>query len=240
MAGRSNPNPSGDDAKSRASQGSRDVPAQAGGTDESKSANPGEAGEASMAAAAMSPESSQSVGGQEKRAYEARSETGNFESVREDEEPHDRRRGTGHRRHDDTEEDDEGRGAWEPDNLADNVGSVATAATVVVGAALIEAELIPGLVIGAGAVLLGMMFPQLRHVVRPVLKTAVRAGMAFTDRAREVVAEAGEQVQDVVAEVQAEREHRSMHAMRPVSRRAGRHGERTMRNNPDLGDAIPA
>lgn len=160
--------------------------------------------------------------------------------MRQEEEPRGRGHGPGYRRHEERDDDDEERGAWMSDTLADNVGSVATAATVVVGAALIESELIPGLVIGAGAVLLGMMFPQVRHVVRPVLKTAVRAGMAVADRAREVVAEAGEQVQDVVAEVQSEREHRGRRARRPASAGTGRYGERTMRDEPDLGDAIPA
>ena len=105
---------------------------------------------------------------------------------------------------------------------------------------MIEAELIPGIAVGAGAVLLGMMFPQVRRAMRPVLKTAVRAGMAVTDKAREMAAEAGEQVQDVIAEVQSEREQRGTHSRRRAPRGTGMRSERTAREDRDLGDAIPA
>jgi hypothetical protein len=103
------------------------------------------------------------------------------------------------------------------DTLVENAGSIGTAVAVGVAAAVIEAELIPGILIGAGAVLLGKMFPSVAAGLRPVAKTVLRAGIAATDKAREVVAEAGEQVQDMVAEVQAEREHAGT---RPRSRRA--------------------
>lgn len=243
MAGRSNPNPSGSDTKSRPAQGSQDLPAEAGSADELQSMRVDETVETSMPAASMSPETSRLAGGQEAGAYGAHSERGASGPGRQEEEPRGRREGTGHRRYDERDEDneDEVRGAWMPDTLTDNVGSVATAATVVVGAALLEAELIPGLVIGAGAVLLGMMFPQVRHAVRPVLKTAVRAGLTVVDKAREVAAEAGEQVQDVVAEVRSEREQHGMRSRRRASHGAGRRTERPMREDDrDLGDAIPA
>jgi len=249
MAGRSNPNPSGDDTKSRPSQGrDQDVPADAGGaeasrTDELKSALVGETGEPLTPAASMTPETSQPAGGQGTMgAQEDRSEKGASESGRREEEPHGRREASGHRRYDEEEEgyEEDVRGTWSPDTLTDNVGSVATAAAVVVGAAVVEAELIPGIVVGAGAVLLGMMFPQVRRAVRPVLRTAVRAGMAVTDKARELAAEAGEQVQDVIAEVQSEREQRGMRSRRAPPRGTGRRGERAARDDRDLGDPIPA
>jgi len=217
MAGRSNPNPSasGDDPKSRPS-GSQDMPAETG------SAEPGSTDESKSAS--MAAEATQQPG------RPAREEG-----------PADRGQRTGRRRYEDRDErrderdEEEVDGLWATDTLADNVGSVATAAAVVVGAALIEAELIPGIAVGAGAVLLGMMFPQVRRAVRPVLKTAVRAGLAATDKAREMAAEAGEQVQDVMAEVRAEREQRSMHSRRQAPR-----SERAARDDRDLGDAIPA
>ena len=90
------------------------------------------------------------------------------------------------------------------DLLAGEAGAVGTAAAIVVGAALIEVELIPGLIIGAGAILLGKLFPELSGYVRPIIKGVVRAGFSASQKAREVMAEASEQVQDLVAEVKQE------------------------------------
>jgi hypothetical protein len=98
------------------------------------------------------------------------------------------------------------------DLLASEAGGVAAAAAIVVGAALIEVELIPGLIIGAGAILLGKLFPELGGYVRPAIKGAVRAGFSMTQKAREVMAEANEQVQDLVAEVKHEQAESSHHA----------------------------
>jgi hypothetical protein len=90
--------------------------------------------------------------------------------------------------------------------LAGEAGSVAAATAIVVGAALIEVELIPGLIIGAGAILLGKLFPELGSYVRPAIKGAMRAGFSMSQKAREVMAEASEQVHDLVAEVKHEQE----------------------------------
>jgi hypothetical protein len=48
--------------------------------------------------------------------------------------------------------------------------------------------------------------PSLGNVLRPLLKTAVRAGVATVNTTRELAAEAGEQMQDMMAEVRAEQE----------------------------------
>lgn len=90
------------------------------------------------------------------------------------------------------------------DLLSGEAGGVATAAAIVVGAALIEVSLIPGLIIGAGAILLGKLFPEMSGYVRPMVKSAVRAGFSMGQKAREVMAEASEQVHDLVAEVKQE------------------------------------
>jgi hypothetical protein len=92
------------------------------------------------------------------------------------------------------------------DVLSAEVGGVATAAVIGIGAALIEVELIPGLIIGAGAILLGKMFPQIGGYARPMLKGVVRAGLSASQKLREVMAEANEEVHDLVAEVKHERE----------------------------------
>lgn len=92
------------------------------------------------------------------------------------------------------------------DLISGETGSVVTAAAIVVGAALIEVELIPGLIIGAGAILLGKFFPEFGSYVRPAIKGAVRAGFSMSQKAREAIAEASEQVHDLVAEVKHEQE----------------------------------
>ncbi len=81
--------------------------------------------------------------------------------------------------------------------------SLATAALVGIGVALIEPELIPGLLIGAGAFLAPKLLPALGNALRPAVKGLVKAGMAV----RETVAEAGEHFEDIVAEARAESEH---------------------------------
>jgi hypothetical protein len=102
------------------------------------------------------------------------------------------------------------------DVLSAEVGGVATAAVIGIGAALIEVELIPGLIIGASAILLGKMFPEIGSYARPMLKGVVRAGLSASQKLREVVAEANEEVHDLVAEVKHERAHsqpvKQMHA----------------------------
>lgn len=92
------------------------------------------------------------------------------------------------------------------DGTYEDAASVGTAVAVGVTAAIIESELIPGILIGAGALLVGRMFPRVAKGIRPVAKQVIRAGIAMSDKAREVVAEAGEQVQDMMAEARAERE----------------------------------
>ena len=80
----------------------------------------------------------------------------------------------------------------------------ATVAVVGLGAALIEAELIPGILIGVAAMLAPNLLPKVGNGLRPIVKGIVKAGYTLTERARETFAEAGEQMQDIVAEVRAE------------------------------------
>lgn len=90
---------------------------------------------------------------------------------------------------------------------------LATVALVGVGAALIEAELIPGILIGVAAVMMPDILPKLGKVMRPLVKETVRAGYTLTERARESMAEMSEQVQDIVAEVKTEQHHSAPAAM---------------------------
>jgi hypothetical protein len=84
----------------------------------------------------------------------------------------------------------------------DLIGKVATVAVIGLGVALIEVELIPGLILGAAAAFLPNLMPSLR----PAMKSTVRASYKFAQKTREVFAEASEQVQDMVAEAKLEQE----------------------------------
>lgn len=84
---------------------------------------------------------------------------------------------------------------------------LATAALVGVGVAILEPELIPGILIGAGAMLAPKILPAVGGIFRPLLKGLVRAGYGVATTVREAVAEAGEQMEDIVAEAKAERQH---------------------------------
>ena len=77
-------------------------------------------------------------------------------------------------------------------------------AAVGVAAALIEVDLIPGMLIGVAAMLAPNLLPKIGNGLRPLIKEAVRAGYNVASKAKETVAEAGEQFQDIVAEVKAE------------------------------------
>ena len=96
----------------------------------------------------------------------------------------------------------------EVENFGEDVKSndvVAKAATIVVvgaGVALISAELIPGMLIGVAAAFLPGIGPKLR----PLFKSTVRAGYSAVRKTREMVAEATEQMHDMVAEAKAEHE----------------------------------
>lgn len=80
--------------------------------------------------------------------------------------------------------------------------SLLTTALVLGGIALIEPELVAGMVIGAGVSLLAGQLPSMPAIVRPVVKAAVKAAYS----AAEIVAEAAEEIQDLMAEARAEHE----------------------------------
>jgi Protein of unknown function (DUF5132) len=95
----------------------------------------------------------------------------------------------------------------------DNIfgSKLATVAAVGIGVALIEAELIPGMLIGIGAMLAPNLLNRLGSGLRPLVKGAVRAGYALVEQTKETMAEASEQYQDIVAEVHSE-QHSRKHA----------------------------
>ncbi len=86
-------------------------------------------------------------------------------------------------------------------------GSLLTSAAIIGVAALIEPELLAGMAIGAGIVLASRWFPNLAgDLLRPIAKTALKAGYAAITVARETVAEIVEGVEDTMAEARAEQE----------------------------------
>ena len=112
--------------------------------------------------------------------------------------------------------------------LLEEGGSTMTT-TLVTGAALaiFAPELLPGMAIGVAAMLAPRLLPSLAVALRPLVKTAVRAGYAAAATTRELAAEAGEQVQDMVAEARAEQENgkpvRTTQRTRAASKRRRAH-----------------
>jgi Protein of unknown function (DUF5132) len=83
--------------------------------------------------------------------------------------------------------------------------SMLTAGALIGVAALIEPELLLGMAVGAGIAMTSNWLPDLvGGTVRPLVKTAIKAGYAAATMAREMVSEASESVQDMVAEARAE------------------------------------
>jgi hypothetical protein len=97
--------------------------------------------------------------------------------------------------------DHQTKSAWE---CTDMQTKVATVGVIVVAAALIEVSLVPGMVIGAAAMLAPKYVPQVGDALRPAFRSFVRNAYKFGRKAREAAAEAQEQVHDIVAEVHAE------------------------------------
>jgi hypothetical protein len=84
--------------------------------------------------------------------------------------------------------------------------TVATVVVVAAGAALFEAALLPGLVLGVAAMAAPKYLPKLAGALNPLFKSTVRGTYKFAQKSKEMFAEAHEQVHDIVAEVKAENE----------------------------------
>ena len=84
------------------------------------------------------------------------------------------------------------------------VATVATVAVVGIGAAAFEAALLPGIVLGVAAMFVPKYLPQLGAAVNPLFRSTVRGAYKIGQKTKEMVAEAQEQVHDIVAEVHAE------------------------------------
>lgn len=65
-----------------------------------------------------------------------------------------------------------------------------------------------GIVIGVGATVLATtvapMLPALVRAARPTARAAIKSGLLLAERGRELIAEAGEEFEDILAEARAE------------------------------------
>jgi hypothetical protein len=95
---------------------------------------------------------------------------------------------------------------------------VATVGLIGLGVALIEVSLIPGMIIGVAAALAPKYAPKLTEGLRPLFKSSVRGAYKFAQKTREAVAEAGEQVQDLMAEARLEEKQEASKANAEAAR----------------------
>ena len=69
----------------------------------------------------------------------------------------------------------------------------------------LKGNAVSGLLIGIGAAVLApIVLPILASIAKPVAKAAVKGGIMLYERGKETVAEAGEMLEDIVAEAKAE------------------------------------
>src|SRR5580698_5382454 len=90
------------------------------------------------------------------------------------------------------------------DNRGEVMATVATVAVVGIGAAAFEVALLPGIVLGVAAMWLPQYFPRMGETLSPLFRSTVRGVYKMGHKTREMMAEAHEQVHDIVAEVHAE------------------------------------
>ncbi|MGI9231616.1 MAG: DUF5132 domain-containing protein [Methylocystis sp.] len=84
------------------------------------------------------------------------------------------------------------------------LATVATIGMVGVGVAVIEAALLPGVVLGVAAVAAPKYLPRVGSALAPLFRSAIRGVYITGRKTRELVAEAQEQVNDIVAEIDSE------------------------------------
>src|SRR5215472_7005428 len=79
------------------------------------------------------------------------------------------------------------------DDRGDLVATVATVAVIGVGAAVFEAALLPGIVLGVAAVAVPQYFPRIGEALNPLFRSTVRGAYKFGRKTKEMMAEAQEQ-----------------------------------------------
>jgi hypothetical protein len=69
---------------------------------------------------------------------------------------------------------------------------------------IFEGNIVTGLAVGAGMLLLPVVMPLITGIARPLVKSVIKGGIVVYDTAGEYLAEAGEYVSDITAEARAE------------------------------------
>ncbi len=76
---------------------------------------------------------------------------------------------------------------------------------------LLKSELVVGIAIGAAAVALApVVLPAVATAARPLARTAIKTGIILFEQGREVLAEGGEFLDDLIAEARAELEQEAL------------------------------
>ena len=96
----------------------------------------------------------------------------------------------------------------------DGGSGIATTVIAGIAVAVFAPELLTGMAVGVAAMMAPKILPALGTVMRPLVKTVVQGGYIAVTKTREFAAEASEQVQDIVAETQAEQRARAAHSGR--------------------------
>jgi hypothetical protein len=96
-------------------------------------------------------------------------------------------------------------------NGSDAMTVAATIGVVVVGAAVLEATLIPGILVGAAAAFAPKYLPKLGDRLQPLFNSTVRGACKLGRKARSAYGEAQERIHDIAAEVHAEETAEASH-----------------------------
>lgn len=81
---------------------------------------------------------------------------------------------------------------------------LATAAVVGLAAVIVEIELLPGILLGVAAMMIPKLFPGLPELGRPLIKSTIGLGYKAMAQAQQLVAEASDRAQDMLAEIKAD------------------------------------
>jgi hypothetical protein len=109
------------------------------------------------------------------------------------------------------------RGSSTENEMPEKGSSILTSAALIGIGAILEPELLGGMVLGAGAVYVARNLPHIGSILRPMISTAVKAGYSAALKANEMMAEASEDMQDIIAEVRAEYDERSSGSQRSAT-----------------------
>lgn len=89
-------------------------------------------------------------------------------------------------------------------NNDDFISKTAIIGVVVVGAALFETALIPGIILGAVAAYAPKYMPKIGERLQPLFHFTIRSAYKLGRKAKSAMGEVREQMSDIAAEVQAE------------------------------------